>query len=92
MLHVSRSAVSHAAGRFEEGSSIRFVIDLQIKQSLIGFALLKNILHYLIRSFNQQRCNQLPVLNIARDKLHLFDFHGNIKCSDELDVQSNLVM
>ena len=71
MLRVSRSVVSGAAGGFEERSGIQFVINLQIKQSHIGFALLKNILHYLIDSFNQQRCDQLPVLNIAVNYIYL---------------------
>ena len=73
MLHVSCSAVSCAAGGFEERSSVQFVVDLQIKQFHTGFALLKNILHYLIHSFSQQRFNQLPVLNKHCSKLHLFD-------------------
>ena len=55
------SAVSCTAGGFEEGSGVQFVIDVQIKPSHVGFALLKNILHYLIQSIS--RDNQLPVLN-----------------------------
>ena len=84
MLHVSCSAVSGAAGGFEEGSGVHFVIDLQIKQFHIGFALLENILYYLIHSFKQQRCNQLPVLNIVVHYIYLINSH--IKCSGELDV------
>ena len=61
--YVFRSAVSRVAGGFEQASSVLFVIDVQIKPSHIGFALLKNILHYLTHSVS--RDNQLPVLNIA---------------------------
>ena len=59
-----------------------FVIDLKIKQSHVGFALLKNILHYLIHSIS--RDNQLPVLILVVNYIYLIN--GDINCNGESTV------